>query len=78
MSCLDDTVEWELIIHPDIGIMKVHHNIPCEFCLITKLGVSYKLSVYNAFCEKPLAKHHPCTIVRRSENLYSLDMVWVN
>jgi hypothetical protein len=32
--------------------------------------------VYNTFSEKPLAKHHPCTMFRRSECFYSLD-VWV-
>jgi hypothetical protein len=64
-------------IHLDMGIMKVHNTVPCESRLINKQDVSYKLCGYNAFCEKPLAKHHPCTMVRRSVGLHSLDVVGV-
>jgi hypothetical protein len=60
-----------------MGIMKVQNTVPCEFCLICQQDVSYKLCVYNALSKKPLAKHHPCTMVRRSEGLHSLDVVWV-
>jgi hypothetical protein len=31
--------------------------------------------VYKEFSEKPLAKHRPCTTVRRREGLHSLDVV---
>jgi hypothetical protein len=33
--------------------------------------------VYNAFCEKPLAKHHSYTMIRRSEGFHSVDVIWV-
>jgi hypothetical protein len=39
--------------------------------------VSYIVCVYKAFCEEPLAKHRPCTMIRRSECLHSLGLVWV-
>jgi hypothetical protein len=59
-----------------MGIMEVHNTIiPCELQLISKQEVSYKLYVYNTFSEKTLAKHHPCTIVRRNMGLHSLDVV---
>jgi hypothetical protein len=58
-------------------IMQVHNTAPCESRLISKQHVSYKLCLYNAFCEKRLAKRHPCTIVGRSEGLHLLDVVWV-
>jgi hypothetical protein len=57
-------------IHPHMGITKVHNTIPCKSRPISKQDVSY-----NAFCEKPLAKHHPCTMVRWSVGLHSLDVV---
>jgi hypothetical protein len=57
--------------------MKVYSIVPCEYLLINKEDVSYKLCVYKAFCEKPLAKDHPCTLVKGSEGLHSLDVVWV-
>jgi hypothetical protein len=59
------------------GYYESYKTIPCEFRLISKQNDSYKLCVYNAFCEKPSAKHHPCTMVRRSMGLHSLDVVWV-
>jgi hypothetical protein len=65
------------VAHPHTGIMKVHNTVPCESCFISKQNVSYKLRVYNAFCEMPLAKPHPRTMVRGSEGLHSLDVVWV-
>jgi hypothetical protein len=43
-----------IIIHPDIGIMKVHSTVPCECCLISKQDVSYKLCVYNTIRKKSL------------------------
>jgi hypothetical protein len=33
--------------------------------------------VHEAFLEKLLAKHRPYTMVRGSEGLHSLDVVWV-
>lgn len=33
--------------------------------------------VYSAFCEKPLAKHHPHMMVEKSDGLETLDVVWV-
>jgi hypothetical protein len=65
-----------IVIQPDMGIVKVHNTVPCESRLIIKQDVSYKLCVYNTFCKKPLAKHHPCMMVRRSKGLHSLDVVW--
>jgi hypothetical protein len=47
-----------IIVHPDIGIVKVHSTDPCESCLISKQDVSYKLCVYNTICKKPVAKHN--------------------
>jgi hypothetical protein len=44
-----------IIIHPDIGIMKVHNTVPCESCLISKQDVSYKLCVYNTIRKELLA-----------------------
>lgn len=35
-SCPDATVELVLVIHQEMGIIKVHHNIPHESYLITK------------------------------------------
>jgi hypothetical protein len=61
-----------IVIHSDIVIMKVQNPSPCESRLIRKQDVSHKLCVYKVFCEKPLTKHRPCTIVRRSEYV-----VWV-
>jgi hypothetical protein len=66
-----------IVIHPDMGIVKVHNTVPCESHVISKQDVSYKLCVYNTSCEKPLTKHHPWTMVRRSEGLHLLDVVWV-
>jgi hypothetical protein len=66
-----------IVSHPDMGIMNVHNTVPCKSRLISKRDVSYKLCVYKAFCEKPLAKHRPHTMVRRSEVLHSLDVVRV-
>jgi hypothetical protein len=66
-----------IVIHPDMGIMKVHNTITCESRLISKQYVSYKPRVYNAFCKKPVAIHRPCMMVRRSEGLHLLDVVWV-
>jgi hypothetical protein len=45
-----------IVIHPDMGITKVHNNILCESCLISKEDVSYILFVYNTFCKNPFAK----------------------
>jgi hypothetical protein len=42
-----------------------------------KQDVSYTLWVYKTLCEKPLAKYYPCTMVRRTEGLHSLDVVRV-
>jgi hypothetical protein len=66
-----------IVIHPDMGIMKVQSTVPCEYHLLSKEDVSYKLYVYNEFYEKPLAKHQPCSLIKRSEALHSLDVVWV-
>jgi hypothetical protein len=68
----------EIVIHPDMGIMKVCNAVLCESFFVSKQDVSCKLCVYDAFCKKPLAKQCPYTMVRRSEGLYSLDVVWVN
>jgi hypothetical protein len=57
-------------IHPDMGITRVHNTVPCKSRLISKQDVSY-----NAFCEKTLAKHNPCTMVRWGVGLHSLDVV---
>jgi hypothetical protein len=66
---LSSTQTWEK--------MKVDNTAPCDSRLISKQDVGYKPWVYNAFCEKPVAIHRPCTMVRRSEGLHSLDVVWV-
>jgi hypothetical protein len=67
-----------IVILPDMDIMKVLNTVPCESRLISKQDVSYKLCVYNAFCEKPLAN---TTLARWSGGvracLHSLDVVWV-
>jgi hypothetical protein len=34
-----------------MGVMKVHNAVSCESGLISKRDISYKLWVYNAFCE---------------------------
>jgi hypothetical protein len=65
------------VAHPHMGIMKVHNTVPCESCFISKQNVSYELYVYIAFCQMPLFKPHPCMMVRRREDLHSLDVVWV-
>jgi hypothetical protein len=57
------------VIRPDMDIMRVHNIVPCESHLIIKEDVSYKLCVYDEFCEKPLTKDSPCTMIRRSDGL---------
>jgi hypothetical protein len=42
-----------IVIHPDMGIMKVHNSMTCKSHLTNKENVSYKLHVYNAFYERP-------------------------
>jgi hypothetical protein len=65
---LDATVMWGLS-STKTSIVKVHNTVPCESHLISKQDVSCKLCVYK--------KSHPCTRIRRSEGLNSLDVVWV-
>jgi hypothetical protein len=64
-----------IVIHAEVGIKKVHDTVPCESHLLNNDYVSYKLRVYNEFCRKSWAKHHPCVMVRRSEGLHSLCVV---
>jgi hypothetical protein len=66
-------LQWwgkEIVIHPNMGIMRVHNIVPCGFRLISKQDVSYKLCVYGA-----LEHHHPRTAVKRSEGLHSQDVI---
>jgi hypothetical protein len=53
-----------IVIHPEMGITKVHYKISCKSHLINEQDVVYKLGVYNTFCEKPLEIYQPCMIVR--------------
>jgi hypothetical protein len=64
------------VSRPDMGTMKDHSTVSCESRLTSEQNVSYRVWVYNAFCEKSLAKHHPCTIVM-SEAFHSLETVRV-
>jgi hypothetical protein len=74
--CLDATVAWRMAIHPAWVLRKF--TIPS---LVNPASSVYRTlatkCVYNAFCEKPLTKHHPCTVMKRTEGLHSLDVVRV-
>jgi hypothetical protein len=38
-------------VHPDMGIMKVYNDVPCESHLVSKWDVRDNLCIYNEFCE---------------------------
>lgn len=38
-------------IQPNMGIIKVHNEVPCESHLISEQDVSCKLCVYNTYCK---------------------------
>jgi hypothetical protein len=67
----------EIVIRPDMGTVKFHSTVPCEYHLTSKQAVSFKLWVYDLFCQKPLVKQHPYTVISRSEGLHSPDVVRV-
>jgi hypothetical protein len=58
-----------IVIHPDMGTIKVHSTVQCESYLISKQDVRYKLCLHW-LCVKPLAKRHPCATVRS-------EVVWL-
>jgi hypothetical protein len=74
--CLDATVLCELPPIQTWVLWKftipslVNHASSVNRMLVTHC-------VYNAFCEKRLAKRHPCTTIRRSEGSHLLDVVRV-
>jgi hypothetical protein len=61
----------EIVIHPGMGIMKVHDTVPCQSRLISKHDVSYKLCL-QCILRESTEKHRPFTMAWRSEGLQSL------
>jgi hypothetical protein len=48
-----------IVIQRDTSIMKVYNRVPCEFRLINKRDVSYKLCVYKSFLLETIDKTPP-------------------
>jgi hypothetical protein len=68
-----------IVIHPDMGIMKVHNTIPCESCLIIKHDARHKLCVYNAFYRAILVlSYYPVKCKTRPchSSHWFLDVCW--
>lgn len=59
----------------NMSIINVQNTVRCKSHLISKQHMVHKLCIYNSFCEKPLTKYHPYTLVRGSECLHSLHIV---
>jgi hypothetical protein len=59
-------------IHPDKGNTKIHNTAPVNPASSTNRILATNCVFTMQFCENPLAKHQPCTMVRKSKGLHSL------